>query len=1074
MSFNLQINCQPMVLKLLFVFLLGLFLHHEVLAQKPSIVSVDRESSPLKGLITLKGSDFGTDPTKLKVFFGAAAADIQQVKNQLLEVKTPAGATYDNISVTNTTNGLIGYAPDQNFLNFNGTHGLATSNFASEVDIGAESGLYDLCLCDFNNDAKVDIATASDNFNSLAIFSNVSTVGSISLTKLSVLINAKSLHTTCGDLNGDGRPDIVVSEGAEGDRVYVFRNTGAMSFNVQSIKLTGRKVKRLVMADLDLNGKPELVVTDKAGNVISILPNQSTTTNIIFGAPVTFTVPGAISTDALEIKDINGNGLPEIITSQFLTASSNIFVCDNKSTQGVFNFSDITTLNVANTVINVRVGDLDGDHKPDIAATRLLGSDIAIFLNQSNANQISFSTPISVATSSHPWGLDLGDLDGDGKTDIAVASISNKSIIVLNNESTPGHLSFAAIAINTNFINRHVKIGDIDGDGKPDIAFTSVDDNNLNVPASKISVFRNTSCFVPTISPVGPVPICSGFPFKLNSSEGGGVMYDWKNNGSPVASGTNPALDITMSGTYTVTALSEGGSCSKISNAVDITVSAPPSSLTGTPIAESNTPVCVKEALNLKINDVGATEYRWTGPNGFSATGRTPTLNNFSLLNAGTYTVDLVVGTCITSSVTTLVEGVANPDFKVNFSGSSLICQGTTKALSISPLVTSGFTFQWFEKNIGALPGETNSTFTVSSSGEYSARVISNFPGCSPVETPAVKITVVSVPNAAYTPSVITTCVGQVVTFANQSTFDALTTPFYNWTFGDGQTSTNASPTNTYTQAGTFQAKLKVTYQGESCPDEEIKSIKVVSAPLVNITNPDNRFSMCPNDTVRLEVLGDFVSYLWNTGATSSFILVNEAKEYSVTVVTPAGCTIEKKKNVVSFGAPPVNAFADHTNIKAGQTTQLSATGLEAYKWKPGVALSDSTIENPIAAPLQTITYTVSGVDVNGCKGEASVRIDVFGPSAMDLIFPKIYFSPNDDMINPYWAIENIDNFPQCAVIVYNDKGTKVFEAKPYVNNVSSWDGTYKGSKLPEGVYYYLIRCDDEAQVKTGSITLLK
>jgi gliding motility-associated-like protein len=530
-----------------------------------------------------------------------------------------------------------------------------------------------------------------------------------------------------------------------------------------------------------------------------------------------------------------------------------------------------------------------------------------------------------------------------------------------------------------------------------------------------------------------------------------------------------------VSGAYVVTASSEGGSCAKTSNTVNVNVSTPSSSLTGSPNASSNSPVCVKDVLHLQINDVGATEYRWTGPNGFTATGLTPSINNFSLDNAGIYTVEMIIGTCVAGSVATTVEGVSNPDFTVNFAGSAFICQGSTKALSVSPVVTSGFTFQWFEKTLGLLAGQTNSTFNASASGDYSVKVISAFPGCSPVETAAVNVTTVALPNAAYTPSATTACVGQTITFTNQSTSDPLATPTYEWTFGDGQVSTAASPTNTYAQAGTYQAKLKVTYQGGACPDEEIKSIAVQNAPTVTITNPDNRFKICPNDTLRLEVTGDnFLNYSWSTGATSAFIIVNEAKEYSVTVTTSAGCVLEKKQIIEGMPGPTVTASADRRDIQVGQSTLLSATGLEAYKWRPGVALSDSTIANPLATPLQTITYTVSGVDINGCKGEASVKINVIGTSATDLIVPKNYFSPNDDAINPYWSIENIDNFPQCAVTVYNDKGSKVFEAKPYINNTTSWDGTFKGSKLPEGVYYYVIRCDDEARVKTGSITLLK
>jgi hypothetical protein len=223
-----------------------------------------------------------------------------------------------------------------------------------------------------------------------------------------LLSNIKTLHITTGDLNGDGRLDMVASEGNDGNRVILYKNNGNFNWGITAITLTGRKVKRVAIADLDLDGKPEIVVTDKTVNplgnsIVSILPNKSTTSTLAFGDVVNLTIPTAI------IKDMNGDGSPEIVTSQFNVDVSNIFICSNKSTPGSFNLSDITTLSVSNSIVNVRIGDLDGDQKPDIVATRLLGSDIAIFRNTSTRTSFSFTGPTPFATSVRPWGLDLGD-----------------------------------------------------------------------------------------------------------------------------------------------------------------------------------------------------------------------------------------------------------------------------------------------------------------------------------------------------------------------------------------------------------------------------------------------------------------------------------------------------------------------------------------------------------------------------------------------------------------------------------------------------------------------------------------
>jgi gliding motility-associated-like protein len=279
-------------------------------------------------------------------------------------------------------------------------------------------------------------------------------------------------------------------------------------------------------------------------------------------------------------------------------------------------------------------------------------------------------------------------------------------------------------------------------------------------------------------------------------------------------------------------------------------------------------------------------------------------------------------------------------------------------------------------------------------------------------------------------------------------------------------------PKHIYSQAATYTVTLKVAYQGDACPNEETKSISILNAPPVSITNPQNKFSLCPGDTLRLEVSGDiFSSYSWSTGAITPFIIVNEAIDYAVSVTNPSGCIIQATKTISAIEPQTVTAVAEPAEIKINEMSKLSATGLESYLWRPGTGLSDSTIANPVAMPFQNITYTVSGIDINGCKGEATVDIIVTGSTAIDRVKPKNFFSPNEDIFNPFWTIEEIESFPQCGVSVYNDKGAKIFEAKPYANN---WDGTFKGSKVPGGVYYYVIRCDGDVKVKTGSITLLK
>ncbi|MEX2233149.1 MAG: FG-GAP-like repeat-containing protein [Cyclobacteriaceae bacterium] len=1046
-------------------------------SQKPVIRKVDKVSGSSGEVVTIQGT-FNNDATRTSVTFGAVKGGVQFISDQLLEVAVPAGTTYENIVVTDLTSGLSDQSEFPFLLSFGGNHGITGASLEGQVDFNSESGLYDLCMCDFDNDQQTDIATANDGTNTLNVFANTTALSglpNISFNRIPFLIGTRSIHARCGDLNGDGKPDLVVSEGgANGDRIFVFRNTstgaGVFTFSIQSITLTGKKVKRTDIADLDNDGKPELIITNQTGNNVSVLINQSTTAAISFVAtPITLNITGAASTDGLAVEDLDGDGLPEIVTSQFLTQTSNIFILENTSIPGNISLTQNQTLSISGTVVNIKIGDLDGDDKPEIAATQLIGSGtISIFKNQS-AGTISFAAPISILTDVRPWGVDFGDIDGDGLPDIVVASLE-KSLTVLNNESTPGNLAFSTLVQPTTFINRHVGIGDVDGDGKPDIVFTSVDDNNNNILASKVSVFRNKSCLVPSVNPIGPITICSGFPLQLTATPSRGTNYEWMNAGSTVANGADAFFDVTVSGAYTVTATGEGGACSETSNTVNVTVD--PGMTSGVAVPDNDGPVCPGSVLSLFVNDVTATAYNWTGPNGYTGTGLTPApIANFQSVNAGRYYLDVVVNGCIAQQASTVVDMINVPDFQVSYTGSDVFCPPATKTLSIVPN-DPDFSYQWAERTGGNIGGATSPTLVVSATGKYyvKAQYIAN-PACAAIETPDVVITATTPPVADFT-APLTGCTGEVIDFTNQSTGAAAQTKFYNWTFGDSQTSSDENPSHQFATANTFTVTLRVTYNNGACEAQANKNITIQSAPAAIITTPGSIFEVCSGDSLLLEVPGPFSAYLWNTNETSPSIHVTDAGTYAVDV-TSGTCIITTSVTVDSIASPVVVASADPLQINEGETSQLLATGLDVYSWDPAATLSDASLADPVASPVGTTIYTVTGTDTNGCTGMATVEVSVKGDFIVNKLIPSKFISPdNGDAINDSWLVGNILDYPQCSVTIYDDKGIKVYEAKPYVND---WTGTFNGKQLPDGVYYYVLRCDgEENNPRAGSITVLR
>ncbi|MEI9921790.1 MAG: FG-GAP-like repeat-containing protein [Bacteroidota bacterium] len=1071
----------------LLLFSLVIFFATNAFCQAPTITHVDKYINGNGQRVTISGSNFGGNPSNLSIWFGAVkATTIQTATDQTIEVLVPPGATYETINVTNTSTNKSASSGEAFMLSYGGQSPIALSNLVAQTNLDAETGLYDLCMCDLDGDGLSDVAGAnaggvSAPANGVSVFRNTTaTPGTFSFApKVSFLPSTKTLNIKCGDLNGDGKKELIISESDPGTRVFILKNTstpGNLSFTSQNLSIAGTSPKRVDLADLDGDGLPELVVTDQnTGNKdFIILPNTSSGGTISFGTHITLPVEGTGS-DGLTIQDVDGDNKLDIVVSQFLSSSGNVYVYQNKSHPGSFDFSHVVKADVApgnpsNTgaPMNVRLADIDGDSKPDIAVTHFLGSKISVLLNQSTSTEVKFGTPVAIPTDPYPFGLDIGDLDGDGKPDVVVASLTGptpnaKSLTILNNTSSSGSVSFTRLTQPTTFINRHVVVGDIDGDSKPDIVYASVDDNTNGIPASKISFFRNKSCIVPKVTPEGPMVVCASFPVILEATVSTGATYEWKKDGVSTGISTS-TLTPSLSGTYTVDITSDG--CTQTSNSVDVTVSA--GAATSPSFTPSTSLVCAGGTITITASSTGATAYNWTGPQNFTATGATITRGSYVPEFAGRYEVEVMAGGCIAAKGSTLVETISLPAFAVGFTGSDVFCSGT-KALTAIPN-DANFTYQWADAN-GDIASATSSTFNASGSGTYYVKAKSiPYTGCPVVTSESTSIVLAATPVVAFN-SPVETCKDSPTSFDNQSTLQADAGPNYSWDFGDAGTSTTEDATHTYTTVGDLTVKLTASYRGNACPTVLTKPIKISLAPVAAITAPNNVFQICDGDEITLSVTPAFSEYLWSNSETTPTIDVNHGGTYSVQVKSSIGCKINASAVVTALVVPEPTLTATPNSINEGETSELSVEEtFDSYLWTPAETLTSDNAQQTTAKPAITTTYTVTVVGDNGCPGKSTVTVTVIQADPLSLLKVANFFSPNGDLTNPTWSIGS-GNAVVCGVTIFDEKGSKVFEASPYNND---WDGTSNGKKLPDGVYYYIIKCDNGNGSKTGSITILR
>jgi len=966
-------------------------------AQTPVINSIVPVATYPGNKILISGSGFSSNPAQLRVWFDGVQGSIVSSSTLSIEVNMPPQARLGNVEVLNTVSGLSGKSSLKAVPTFGGgdfdvTAVTAPLSFASGDEV------FDVCSCDLDGDGKPDLAGSKGGVaTDILLLRNTSTLGSLSFASTTVAVTAPTFNLACGDLDGDGKPDLVASRGgATRNEVFILRNTssvGSISFAALTKVLldVGHLAFRLSIRDLNQDGKPEVIVTNafddlaSPDNIVYVFVNQSSPGSISFAAsPVKLTVSGANTSYGLDVQDLDGDNKPDIIINQF--TASNFYVLRNTSSSTV-SFAASQQINLGANLIEMTTADFNEDGKLDIAATSSFDNRAVILLNQSSPGSISFASAINLTTGTLPWGINAADADGDGDVDLIVgtrgAGVTDMTLFKSNGVNSS--LVFTAVSINTGKKSRNVRVGDYDGDGKPDFAYTTDTGNSLDI-------IRNKNCYVPSILNATPLTICTPQTIRLNAAPGYGVsLYDWKESGSTVSAGANAYYDATASGSYTVVATTESGTCVKTSNTIVINSGA--GTLPADPVISSNSPLCNVPGQNLQLNGptVAGVTYHWTGPNGFTSALEDPQILNVTAANAGTYSLQLSNGTCFSNTATTLVDIANLASFTVGSSvPSNTICQGSSLNLTVTS--QSGYTYQWI-KDGGDIGGQTTATLVVTTVGAYTVRVTNTALSCSLVTSPATNVSVLTAPVANFTVNA-TGCVNEVLTFTDASTKDGAATAVYAWDFGDAGTSSAVSPTHAYTSANSFNAALTLTYSGiTGCSSNSFKSITITASPTV--------------------------------------------------AIDPTSAT-----------------------IASGESVQLTASGATSYAWSPPDGLSATNINNPMASPLATTTYTVVGTD-NGCDGTATVTVDVTGSPGATMDIPNV-FTPNGDGANDEWVVPTVEG--TCMVSVFDPGGRKVFEGEgaPVI-----WNGTYNGSPAPPGTYYYVVNCPSGGTV-TGHFLLAR
>jgi len=285
---------------------------------------------------------------------------------------------------------------------------------------------------------------------------------------------------------------------------YVF--FGGVRATVTSASSSSLSVIVPVGATFDLVrlGNPDGYVVESS---VPFLPTFSPTSGAISAGSFTARQDISIGSQPYTFffGDIDGDGKLDLAVARHSTQQVVFF--RNTSTTGAISFAAAGSVSVGgsgNSAYYPVLADLDGDGKLDLAVVHYVAEYVSIFRNQSTVGSITFGTRADLATGPAPQGMSVGDLDRDGKLDIAVVNSGNATMSVFRNVSSPGSLTTSSFAARQNFVVgsgcRCLALGDLDGDG-----FLDVLTGNSAGVSSTMSVLRNNTAgggisFEPAVS----------------------------------------------------------------------------------------------------------------------------------------------------------------------------------------------------------------------------------------------------------------------------------------------------------------------------------------------------------------------------------------------------------------------------------------------------------------------------------------------------------------------------------------------------------------------------------------------
>lgn len=510
----------------------------------PFIAGFSPSSAKPGATVTISGTNFSPIASSNVVCFGATRSSVISATETNLTVAVPSGATFGPLSVT--VGGLKGSSRLPFLPTFTGDGSAITStSFGARQNLGTPNGPMQTIISDLDGDGKPDLVVANIYAHVVSIFQNVGTPGMLGVNSFAARVDLPGIGgssdnpfgMTVADVDGDNKPDILVCD-RNANQIKIYRNTSAPglltagSFAAPVAVSAGTDPRHLRVADLDGDGKLDLVIAAYGNNAIFIRQNLSTPGNISFST----SLPG-LTTEVgvydVAIGDLDGDGMPDIAAAYASTSVISIWRNTGYGL-GFMAFAPYTNFPALSYSSTIMAVDVDGDGNLDLVDGSFVNNVMSVLRNQSIPGALSFAPHVDFGASGRVHDVVAGDINGKGKPDLIIDGELDNFLSVFQNQSTPGSFANASLGARVDFATGWnawgVSIGDLDDDGRPDAVVANSYDNN-------ISLYQNQSQFggppAVILSPTNVIaPVNTVISLTGVASGQAPLSYQWYFNGT--------------------------------------------------------------------------------------------------------------------------------------------------------------------------------------------------------------------------------------------------------------------------------------------------------------------------------------------------------------------------------------------------------------------------------------------------------------------------------------------------------------------------------------------------------------